>query len=280
MIIIDGKKLSQEILLRVKTEVKKLPFEPVFCDILVGNNKVSAQYVEMKARAAMNVGILFHKANFPASITTEQLVKEIESLNKIKNMCGIILQLPLPTHIETQTALNAVLTEIDVDCLGVIASKKFYEGQNAVGFPTALACMKLINSLNLNLKEKNIIVLGWGNLVGKPVEAMLKFQGLNPTIITSKTENKEILIKEADLLVSGMGKGKYITGEMIKKGAVIIDAGTSESGAGVVGDVDLESVKNVASCVSPVPGGVGPVTVAMLLNNVLTVAKNRANKRN
>jgi methylenetetrahydrofolate dehydrogenase (NADP+) / methenyltetrahydrofolate cyclohydrolase len=279
MILIDGKKLSQEILLRVKTEVEKLPFEPVFCDILVGDDKVSAQYVGMKARAAMNTGILFHKANFPASISTEQLVKEIESLNKIKNMCGIILQLPLPAHIETQTALNAVLPEVDVDCLGAVASKKFYEDQNAVGFPTALACMELINSLNLNLKDKNIVVLGWGNLVGKPVEAMLKFRGLNPTIITSKTENKEMLIKEADLLVSGMGKGKYITGEMIKKGAVIIDAGTSESGAGIVGDVDLESVKNVASYVSPVPGGVGPVTVAMLLNNVLTVAKNRARKR-
>jgi len=275
MIIIDGKKLSEQILAKVKNEVATLPFQPVFCDVLVGNNKVSRQYVEMKERAAASVGILFHKANFPASITTAELIKEIKVLNKIKNICGVILQLPLPPHIDTQLALDAVDPSIDVDCLGTIASEKFYSGKTAIGFPTALACMKLIKSLNLNLKDKKIVVLGQGNLVGKPVTALFHFLGLSPAIIRSKTENKEGLIKQADIIVSGIGKGKYITGDMIKKGVVLIDAGTSESGSGIVGDVDWDSTKNITGYVSPVPGGVGPVTVAMLLDNVLTVAKSR-----
>ena len=117
-------------------------------------------------------------------------------------------------------------------------------------------------------------MLGQGDLVGKPVAALLRFRGLNPTTVTRKTENKEKILKEADVIISGIGHGKHITGDMVKSGVVLIDAGTSESNNAIVGDVDLESVQDVASYVSPVPGGVGPVTVAMLLNNVLTVAKN------
>jgi methylenetetrahydrofolate dehydrogenase (NADP+)/methenyltetrahydrofolate cyclohydrolase len=161
-----------------------------------------------------------------------------------------------------------------VDCLGSIASEKFYNGKNPIGFPTALACMAVLDSLNLDLSEKNIVVLGQGLLVGKPVISLLKFRGLNPNIITRTTENKEALIKQADVIISGIGHGKYITGDMIKEGVVLIDVGTSESGAGIIGDVDTDSVKDMAGFVSPVPGGVGPVTVAMLLHNVLQVAKN------
>ena len=201
------------------------------------------------------------------------MVKEIKVLNQVPDMCGIIIQLPLPEHLDKRVVLDAIDSHLDVDCLGTIASENFYNGQTDLGFPTALACMAILDSLHLALENKNIIVLGQGMLVGKPVTALLKFRNLSPTIITSKTENKEKLIKKADIIISGMGKGKYITGGMIKQGAVLIDAGTSESNGAIVGDVDLESVKDVADYVSPVPGGVGPVTVAMLLNNVLTVAK-------
>jgi methylenetetrahydrofolate dehydrogenase (NADP+) / methenyltetrahydrofolate cyclohydrolase len=278
MIIIDGKKISQDILAQIKNEVSGLSCQPVFCDVLVGDDKVSMQYVNMKAKKATDVGILFHAANFPESITTEELVKEIEFLNKIPNMCGIILQLPLPEHIDTRLVLDTVDSGIDVDCLGTVASDKFYAGDTSLGFPTAMACMEIINSLNIELKDKKIVVLGRGNLVGRPVAALFDFLHLSPVVINSQTEQKEKLIKEADIIVSGIGKGKYITGDMIKEGAILIDAGTSESGAGIVGDVDLEAVKDVAGFVSPVPGGVGPVTVAMLLKNVLTVAKNKCLK--
>ncbi|MBU0998977.1 bifunctional 5,10-methylenetetrahydrofolate dehydrogenase/5,10-methenyltetrahydrofolate cyclohydrolase [Patescibacteria group bacterium] len=280
---IDGKKIRDEILEKVKREVTTLSFQPIFCDVLVGNDTASTQYVEMKGKSAESVGIKFHKANFPISITTEKLIKEIEILNKIPKMCGIIIQLPLPEHINRQMVLDSIDPKLDVDCLGKIAGEKFYNnytGENDLGFPTALACMILLDSLNLDdnpstsLRTRKIVVLGQGLLVGKPVSALLKFRGLNLVVITSKTQNKEKIIKEADIIISGMGKGKFITGDMIKKGVVLIDAGTSELDGGIVGDVDLESVKDVAGYLSPVPGGVGPVTVAMLLKNVLKVAKN------
>ena len=283
MIIIDGKKLRNEILTKVKKEVATLPFVPIFCDVLVGEDPSSVQYVQMKKKNAESIGVKFHSANFPATITTPALLKEIESLNKIPNMCGIIVQLPLPKHLDRQAVLDSIDPELDVDCLGKVQSEKFYSGliTPGIGFPTALACLAVLDSLNLDnnpstaLRTRKIVVLGQGNLVGKPVTALLQFRGLNPEIIRSKTENKEQIIKEADIIISGMGKGKYLTGEMLKIGVVLIDAGTSEDEGSIVGDVDLDSIQNVAGYISPVPGGVGPVTVAMLLRNVLTVAKNK-----
>ncbi len=274
MKIIDGKKISAEILSDIKKEIASLPFQPVFCDVLVGEDPASMQYVRMKARTAESVGIKFHNANFPASIQTHELITELQNLNKIKNMCGIIVQLPLPESIDKKAVLDTIEPHLDVDCLGTVAGEKFYSGANALGFPTALACMAILDSLELNLKDKNIVVLGQGMLVGKPVMSLLSFRELNPSIVTRKTEEKEKLLKEADVIISGIGQGKYITGDMVKKDVVLIDAGTSEVESSIVGDVDLESVKDLASFVSPVPGGVGPVTVAMLLKNVLQVAKN------
>ncbi len=293
MQIIDGKKIRGEILSKVKKEVAALPFAPVFCDVLVGDDPVSAQYVQMKARTAEMAGIRFHKAVFPASISTDDLIKEIETLNKVENMSGIIVQLPLPASIDKRAILDSIDPRFDVDCLGTVASEKFYNNYNSqtdLGYPTALACMALLDSLNLDLKGKVIVVMGQGDLVGKPAVALLRSRNLTYLVITSKTENKEYILQQADVVISGIGKAKYITGNMIKVGAVLIDAGTSEDikvqpnlGAElpfgssapktIVGDVDFESVKNIAGYVSPVPGGVGPVTVAMLLNNVLIVAK-------
>lgn len=271
--IIDGKKISKEILDEIKKEIGSLPFQPVFCDVLVGDDPVSRQYVNIKKHTAEEIGIRFHESFFPSNITTENLVKEIEVLNKIPNMCGIIVQLPLPENLNQDEVLNAVDSHLDVDCLNTVTSEKFYNGDLYLGFPAALACMYLLDSINLNLKDKKIVVLGQGKLVGKPVSALLHFRGLTSETISSQTENKEEMLKKADVIISGMGKGQYIKGNMIKSGAIIIDAGTSESNSGIVGDVDLESVKDVAGFVSPVPGGVGPMTVAMLFRNVLKVAK-------
>jgi len=286
-IIIDGRKIRDEILAKIKKQVACLSFQPVFCDVLVGEDPVSAQYVNMKAKMAESVGIKFHQANFSETISTEKLIDEIKKINEIPNMCGIIVQLPLPKNFDKKTILDSVDPKLDADCLGSIASEKFYNGEINLGFPTALACMAILDFLKLDLNPpaggKKIVVLGQGELVGKPVSALLRFRGFFPVTITRKTEDKENLIKQADVIISGMGNGKYITGDIIKKGAVLIDAGTSESlerssmgelNAGIIGDVDLESVKGVAGFVSPVPGGVGPVTVAMLLQNVLKVAQN------
>jgi methylenetetrahydrofolate dehydrogenase (NADP+)/methenyltetrahydrofolate cyclohydrolase len=276
MKIIDGRKLSREILAEIKTEIAKLPFVPVFCDVLVGDDPASVQYVEMKAKAAERLGMKFHSAKFKDTISEESLVEEIKKLEFVPDISGIIIQLPLPAKfINKKIILDAVPEKLDVDCLGTAASDKFYKGENAIGFPTALACMHILDSLNLDLTNKNIVVLGKGDLVGKPVAALLRFRNLNPIIISSKTENQKMLIRQADVIISGIGHSKYLTGDMLKEGVVLIDAGTSESNGGIVGDVDLESVKSVASFVSPVPGGVGPVTVAMLLKNVLKVTKSK-----
>ncbi len=285
MNIINGKKIRGKILAKIKKEVFELPFKPVFCDILVGDDPASIQYVDMKARTAEMVGIHFHKAVFPVSISTDDLVKEIKLLNNIDNMCGIIVQLPLPPHLDKKIILDSIDPCLDVDCLGAVASEKFYnnyESEKDLAYPTALACMALLDSTNVVLKGKIIVVLGRGELVGKPVVALLAYRGLNYLVVHSKTENKEHLLQQADVVISGIGKGKYITGNLIKFGAILVDAGTSEEGdsplgdrKNIVGDVDFDSVKNIAGYVSPVPGGVGPVTVAMLLNNVLKVAKSR-----
>jgi len=273
--IIDGRKLSKDILEEVKKEISYISFKPVFCDVLVGDSPASVQYVNMKRKKAEEVGIHFHDASFPVNISTPELVKEIEKINRIENMCGVIVQLPLPETLDQEKVLNAVDSNLDVDCLSMITSEKFYGGDLFLGFPTALACVAILDSLHLDLKDKKIVVMGFGKLVGMPVSSLLRFRNLNVEVVRSKTENKEKILKEADIVITGMGKGKYITGDMIKEGAVLIDAGSSESDSGIIGDVDLESVTGVASFVSPVPGGVGPMTVAMLLQNVLKVAKSK-----
>lgn len=282
MQIIDGKKLRNEILENIKAEVAKLPFQPIFCDVLVGDDPASAQYMRMKYKTAESVGMGVYNAVFAKDISTDNLIKEIEKINLIENMCGIIVQLPLLEHLDKRKILDSIDPMKDVDCLGAKASEKFYAGDESLGYPTALSCMALLDSTGHDLKGKKIVVLGHGELVGRPTEALLKFRNLNPVVVTRNTENKEEIIKNADIIISGIGNGKFITGDKIKNGVMLIDAGTSESlersstgelNAGIVGDVDLESVKDVASFVSPVPGGVGPVTVAMLLNNVLKVAK-------
>ncbi len=276
--LIDGKNLRKEILEKIKTDLAGMNFQPVFCDVLVGEDPVSLQYVNMKMRMAEEVGIKPHPAVFPSNITTEDLVKEIQNLNKVENMCGIIIQLPLPASVDKRAVLDAIDPRLDVDCLGTVAGRNFYENKAMFGFPAALSCMEALDSLHLDLENKNIVVLGNGELVGKPVAALLKFRGLKPIVIDSKTENQEGILKNADVIISGIGKGKYLTGDMVKVGVVIIDAGTSEESNAVVGDVELESVMGVASFVSPVPGGVGPITVAILLKNVLTVAQSSMKK--
>lgn len=276
--IIDGKKIRDNILENVKKGVADLPFQPVFCDVLVGSDPVSAQYVRMKGRTAESVGIHFHNADFKEDITTEELIAEIQKINNIPNMCGLIVQLPLPAHLDKKRILDSIPANIDVDCLGQEASTVFYNSSIDIGYPTALSCVHILDSLNLNLTDKKIVVVGQGQLVGMPVAHLLKIRGLSVDIAVRHTENKDDLLKNADIIISGTGAGKLITGDKVKEGVVIIDAGTSESNGSIVGDVDLESVQGIASYVSPVPGGVGPVTVAILLQNVLKVAQKKNNE--
>jgi 5,10-methylene-tetrahydrofolate dehydrogenase/methenyl tetrahydrofolate cyclohydrolase len=278
MILIDGRKIKDEILEEVKRDIMSLSFTPVFCDILVGNDISSLQYVNMKAKIAESVGIKFRTANFDIKTTTEELIMQIKDLNQVPHMCGIIIQLPLPRHIDKRKVLDAILPELDVDCLGSVNSQNFYSSEynkENISYPTGLACVEILERLNIDLSKKEILILGQGTLVGLPVSHLLEIRGLKIKRVNSKTKDIDILMKNADIIVSAIGQGKYIKGHMIKKGSIIIDAGTSEDNGAIVGDVDLESVSDIASIVSPTPGGVGPITVAMLLKNILQVAKRK-----
>lgn len=278
MNIIDGRKIKDEILNELKEKVEALPFPPIFCDILVGDDPVSSSYVRIKGKAAESIGIKFKTVNFKEDVTTEEILNAIENLNHVPLMSGIIVQLPLPSSIDTQLVLDAIDPKLDVDCLGSINSRNFYESTGSIGYPTALACMKLLDSLNLNLKEKNIVVLGRGKLVGLPVTHILERRGLKVNVVHSQTENSNEVILNADIIISAIGRGGFLSGSMVKDGVVIIDAGTSEENGSVVGDVEMESVEAKASFLTPSPGGVGPVTVAVLLENVYQVAKSKQNE--
>lgn len=273
MQIIDGRKIRDGILAQLKSRVAALEFAPVFCDVIAGDDPASLQYVRMKERTAEALGIRTVPGIFPATITTEELVAEIQKIATTPEMAGLIVQLPLPASIDSRAVLDAVPNNLDVDAVGSETAEAFYSGNPIFSFPAAQAVLAVLDSLNLDLSQKNITVVGQGMLVGKPVTHLLRSRGFSINIVDSDTKNPEAFFRSADILITGVGKGHFITGDMIKEGAVIIDAGTSESNGGVVGDVDSESVSAKAGFLSPVPGGVGPVTVAMLMQNVVISAE-------
>lgn len=272
---IDGREISAKILAELKSEVSRLPFVPVFCDCLVGDDPASRQYVAMKARAAEKIGMKFREANFKANVSAQEIISQIKNISQEPNMCGLIVQLPLPKNMPRQEILDAVDPEVDVDCTGYKNLEDFYKGKIFFVPPTAAAIIAMLDSLGNELSAKNFLVMGQGELVGKPVTFLLKEKGYNVNIADINTKNTDELLNAADVVISATGKGGLITGQKIKPGAIVIDAGTSESNGGIVGDADFQSVSQVASYISPVPGGVGPVTVAMLLKNVVKAAKNK-----
>ena len=276
MIIINGRKIRDEILEDLKKQISALPFRPIFCDILIGDDPASLQYVGMKNKTAEKIGIEVYPAKFHETITTEELLKEIRKINKIERMSGLIAQLPLPAHIDKDAILGAIDPMIDVDCIGQENSGFFYGGKPRFVFPTALAVMHIIDFLYIDLSKMNIAIIGKGDLVGRPVRQILLERGFDSKVIDRSTENVAELLQDADLIISAAGRADIVKGGMVKEGAIVIDAGTSEFYGSIVGDVEFDSVSKVASVISPVPGGVGPVTVAMLFKNVVEAAKTRS----
>ncbi len=275
--IIDGKALAQGILDDLQKEIAEFSFQPVFCDVLVGEDPVSRSYVNMKAKAAEEIGLKFQPLELPSNTTTESVIDEIKNIQNNPHLAGLIVQLPLPDHLDKHAILDAIEPRLDVDCLGSKNSNAFYEGQSLFIPPTAAAVMAVISSLRLELSKLKIVVVGQGDLVGRPVTYLLKQIGLNPATADESIVDLKQLTSKADVVISATGQPRLITAEMIKEQAVVIDCGTAESRGGIVGDADLESIEAKASVVSPVPGGVGPVTVARLLYNVVQSAKDLKN---
>ena len=273
MHIIDGRKIRDSILDTLKNRIASLSFTPIFCDVLVGNDPASTQYVKMKVQVAESLGLKTHPAAFPESITTDELISEIKKIAEIPKMSGLIIQLPLPAHIDTKRVLDSVPEVIDVDSTSSSAAEKFYSGNPIFIFPTAAAVMSILDSLNIDFRDKVVAVVGKGMLVGNPVAYLLKNRGTILFSLDSSSSNIEDILKTADVVITATGQTGLIKGEALKQGVIVIDAGASESDGTIAGDVDKDSVAGIASTLSPVPGGVGPVTVAMLMQNVVISAE-------
>ncbi|TSC78104.1 MAG: methylenetetrahydrofolate dehydrogenase (NADP+) / methenyltetrahydrofolate cyclohydrolase [Parcubacteria group bacterium Gr01-1014_33] len=282
MIILDGKALSQKILSGLAEEIKKFPRKLRLAVVVVGEDPVVRKFIEQKKKTGESIGIDVRVYPFKEAITTNELRKRIAEIVHEKKNTGVIIQLPLPPQINKQYILNSVVPEKDVDMLSGRALGSFIVGKHptgrASGFspimpPVAGAVKALFEEYAIPYTEKNIVILGAGNLVGRPIALWMLQQGATVSVITENSPNPQSLILQADIIISGIGKPHSVTGDMVKEGAVVIDAGTSESEGKLVGDIDFDSVSQKASHITPVPGGVGPLTVAMLFKNLLTLAK-------
>ena len=279
-IILDGKKLSETIKNEIAAEVKKLADSskpvPGLAVLIVGNNPASKTYVSSKKKACAATGIYSLEVALDESITQEKLIEEINKLNNDEKINGILLQLPLPKHLDEHAALEAIKPEKDVDGFHPINVGKLYIGLDTFVPCTPKGIMELLKRYEVSIAGKNAVVIGRSNIVGKPIAALLMKENATVTIAHSKTQNLPELVKTADIVVAAIGKPNFVKGEWIKEGAVVIDVGinsvddpTSPKGYKLVGDVEYEEASKRASYITPVPGGVGPMTIAMLLSNTL-----------
>ncbi len=265
MELVNGKKISQRELEIIKEEIKNRDTKPSLAVVVVGNNPVSALYIKKKQQALESVGVEVSIYSYKEDISTEELVEKVSLLKED----GVIVQLPLPKSVDQSRVLNAIDKDKDVDMLSEYISGAFYNNTIQILPPVAGAVKLILEEHNINLQGVNTVVVGFGKLVGKPVSVYLEREGATVTVLNSKTKDISSFIKEADIVVSGVGSPGIIRGDMIKKGAVVIDAGTSSHKGAIKGDVDIDSVKEKASLLSPVPGGVGPLTICCLLYNLL-----------
>ena len=278
--IIDGKVISASVKERVKAEVSALKEKGItvgLAVIIVGEDPASKVYVANKKKACENLGIISEEYALPETTTNEELLALIEELNNKPSINGILCQLPLPRHLDEKLIINSIDPEKDVD-----AFHPFNVGKIMIGDFYFLPCtpagvMEMLKYENIEVEGKNCVVIGRSNIVGKPMNMLLLHQNGTVTVCHSKTKNLKEICRNADILVAAVGRPKFVTEDMVKKGAVVIDVGINRVDGKLCGDVDFENVKNKVSAITPVPGGVGPMTIAMLMQNTLTAAKKQNN---
>jgi len=271
MNIIDGKAIAKKIKEQVKERALECKKVPHLACIIVEGNKASEVYVASKEKACKECGLDSTIVRLPQDTTQEELHHTIDKLNEDGNISAILLQLPLPSHLDSDKAINTINPNKDVDCLtyqnlGALVSKKW-----DVAPCTALGIIKILKHENIDIAGKNVVVLGRSLLVGKSVSYLLEQENATVTICHSKTQNLQKHTKEADILIVAIGKSEFIKNEYIKENAVVIDVGINRVEKKLKGDVDFEDVKEKCSYITPVPGGVGPLTVACLMENTLTL---------
>jgi methylenetetrahydrofolate dehydrogenase (NADP+) / methenyltetrahydrofolate cyclohydrolase len=276
--IIDGKAISTEVREEIKKQVGSMNTKPGLAVIRVGDDPASVVYVNMKERACSEVGFYSEKYELKEDVEEKELLKLIGKLNKNKKIHGILVQLPLPGHINEENVLEAVAVNKDVDGFNPTNYGKLLAGNSYLVPATPKGVIRLLDIMNYDVDGKDAVVIGRSNIVGKPVAMLLLQKNATVTICHSKTKDLVTVCKKADILVSAVGRPGLVTGEMVKKGAVVIDVGITRKNGKLYGDVDFDTVKNVAGWVTPVPGGVGPMTIAMLLENTIIAAKNQGVK--
>ena len=275
--IIDGKLLASKIMKKLKEEVNSLKQEeicPKLAVIMVGNDKASEVYVRNKSKACNEVGIEFEEFILKEDITMQQLLAIIEKLNNRKDIHGILLQSPIPKHLDIRKAFNTINCQKDVDGFNPINIGKLMIGEDTFISCTPYGVIKMLEDNNIKIEGKNAVVIGRSNIVGKPLAQCLLNKDATVTVCHSKTQNLEEITRQADILLVAIGKPEFVTAKMVKEGATVIDIGINRNEEGkLVGDVKFDEVSQKVQYISPVPGGVGPMTIAMLLNNVIKAAK-------
>ena len=271
---IDGKALAAQVKERVREEAAKLPRKPGLAVILVGENPASQVYVNGKEKDCTECGIQSFSHRLPAETSQEELLALVRELNEDRLVDGILCQLPLPKGLDEDAVINAIAPDKDVDCF-----HPFNVGRMSIGEPVFLPCtpagvMEMLRAYAVPVKGKNCVVLGRSNIVGKPMAMLLTQADGTVTVCHSKTEHLEEFTRQADILVSAIGKTGFVTADMVKDGAVVIAVAMNRDENGkLCGDVDFAAVEPKASYITPVPGGVGPMTRAMLMENILTASK-------
>lgn len=280
--IIDGKKLAKKIRGDLKIEcetLKKQGINPKLAVIMVGDNPASKVYVKNKSKACNQIGIEYEEYLLDDNITQQELNELIQKLNQDKEVNGILLQSPIPEHLNINQAFKSITYRKDVDGFTPSSVGKLTIGEDTFISCTPYGVMKMFEEYQIDLTGKDVVIIGRSNIVGKPIAQCCLAKNATVTICHSKTKNLKEHTKRADVLISAIGKANFVTKDMVKEGAVVIDVGINRNEEGkLVGDVDFENVKEVASYITPVPGGVGPMTIAMLMNNVIKATKEQYNK--
>lgn len=275
--LIDGKLISAEIKAEAAEEAAALKaqgIEPCLAVVLVGDNSASKVYVSNKQKACEAVGIKSVSHVLPGETTEEELLKLIDELNADKSVHGILVQMPVPKHIDDRKVIMAISPDKDVDCFHPVNVGYLHTGAKGFLPCTPAGIIELIKRSGHSIEGKNCVIIGRSNIVGKPVAMLLMQENGTVTICHSKTKDLAGICRGADIIVSATGKVDTVTADMVKEGAIIIDVGMNRNAEGkLCGDVDFENVKEVAGAITPVPGGVGPMTIAMLMKNCNTAAK-------
>lgn len=272
--ILNGRELSEKIQESVRKEIAESGLTPCLATVIVGEDPASQMYVRMKHRACENVGIKSAGVELPAESTTEEILKAVSELNADPSVHGILVQLPLPPHADTEKVIESVSPEKDVDGFHPYNLGRLFSGRPDFVPCTPGGIMTILSEYGINPEGKRAVVIGRSVDVGRPMAALLINANATVTVCHSRTKNLEDEIRNADIVVSAIGRAKFIRENMIRDGAVVIDVGINQDGNGkLCGDVDFENVERKSSAITPVPGGVGPMTIATLMQNTLKSAK-------